>query len=150
MAHEDIEAIKQVKFAYFRYLDLKQFEELGRLLTEDVTAAYEDGKRSYEGRAAVVTFLGAALGDPGIVSHHNGHHPEIELTGPDSATGVWYLHDRVIVPAADIEIGGTAFYRDEYARVDGRWLIARTGYQRVFEERRRHRTLEVLSFTSRF
>ncbi len=150
MAQDDIEAIKRLKYAYFRLLDLKQFAALGELLTEDVTAAYEGGARSYVGRPAIVAFLTAALGDPGIVSHHNGHHPEIELVSPARATGQWYLHDRVIVPASDIEIGGTALYDDEYVKVDGRWLIGHTGYQRIFEERRRHSTMEVLSFTSRF
>lgn len=153
MQHPDleaIEAIKQLKYAYFRLLDTKRFDELGRLLTAGCTAAYEDGRRSLEGREAIVAFLATALGDPGIVSEHHGHHPEIEVhEGGATATGVWYLHDRVIVPAADVEIGGTAFYRDEYAITAGRWRIAHTGYERVFEERRVHSTMAVMSFRSR-
>ena len=117
---EDLEAIRALKYAYLRLLDLKRFDELGELLTEGCTASYEDGRRSYEGRAAIVGFLTEALGDPGIVSSHQGHHPEIALEGPGRATGVWYLTDRVMVPAADLEIGGTALYRDEYEKVDGR------------------------------
>jgi hypothetical protein len=134
----DVAAIERLKFAYFRLLDLKRFDELGELLTEDATAAYEDGKRSYEGRAAIVAFLTEALADPGMVTQHQGHHPEITFMGPDEATGVWYLYDRVVVPAHDIEIGGTAFYEDRYVRHDGIWMI------------RTHRTHEVRSFTSRF
>src|SRR4051794_37732542 len=113
---DDIEAIKQLKYAYFRLLDLKQFDELGGLLTEDCTAAYDDGNLSYDGRDAIVRFLTDALGDDGVISQHHGHHPEITVTAPDSATGVWYLDDRVIVLAADLEIGGTAFYDDRYER----------------------------------
>ncbi|HLN16881.1 MAG TPA: nuclear transport factor 2 family protein [Acidimicrobiales bacterium] len=146
---QDVAAIEQVKYAYFRLLDLKRFVELGELLTEDATAAYEDGRRSFAGRAAIVAFLTEALGDPGIVSAHHGHHPEITVDG-DRATGVWYLTDRVIVPAFDVEIGGTAFYNDEYVRRDGRWYISHTGYERVFEERRRHTTGELLSLRTRF
>jgi hypothetical protein len=150
MSIEDIEAIKQLKYAYFRLLDLKEFEELGQLLTENATASYEDGKSSFSSRAEIVAFLSGALSDPGIVSHHNGHHPEIVVDSADSASGVWYLHDRVIVPGFDIEIGGTALYRDEYTKVDGQWRISHTGYQRIFEERRKHSTHEVQSFSSRF
>jgi hypothetical protein len=146
----DVAAIERLKYAYFRLLDLKRFDELGQLLTEDATAAYEDGKRSYDGRAAIVGFLKDALGDHGMITEHHGHHPEISFTGPDEARGVWYLHDRVVVPAYDIEIGGTAFYDDRYVRRDGTWMISHTGYQRVFEEHRTHRTHEVRSFTSRF
>jgi SnoaL-like domain len=147
---EAVEAIKALKYAYFRLLDLKRFDELGELLTESATASYEDGRRSLSGRAAIVAFLSDSLSDPGIVSQHHGHHPEITLASGAAAVGVWYLHDRVIAPRFDIEIGGTALYRDEYVRTDSGWLIGHTGYERIFEERRRHSTLELVSFTSRF
>ena len=51
---------------------------------------------------------------------------------------------------ADFEIGGTAFYADRYVKTDEGWRIAHTGYMRVFEEHRKHSTLDVLSFSSRF
>jgi hypothetical protein len=146
---EDQEAIRALKYAYLRLLDLKRFDELGELLTEGCTASYEGGRRAYEGRAAIVAFLTGALSDPGIVSAHHCHHPEIALAGPDRATGTWYLTDRVVVPAADLEIGGTAFYTDTYVREGGRWMIDHTGYERVFEERRVHSTGALVSFRSR-
>jgi hypothetical protein len=146
----ELEAIRRVKYAYFRHLDLKQFDQLGELLTDDATAAYEDGKTVLEGRAAIVRWLESVLGDPGIATEHHGHHPEISFTSDTTASGTWYLQDRVIVPAADVEIGGTAFYDDRYLLTDAGWLIAHTGYTRVFEEHRTHSTLEVRRFTSRF
>jgi hypothetical protein len=146
----ELEAIRQLKYAYFRTLDLKQFDALGALLTEDATTSYEDGRTRLTGRAAIVEWLSGALGDPGTVTEHHGHHPEITLTSDTSAEGTWYLQDRVIVPAADLEIGGTAFYTDRYVRTPGGWRIAHTGYVRVFEEHRTHSTLAVRSFTSRF
>jgi ketosteroid isomerase-like protein len=146
----ELEAIRRLKYAYFRTLDLKQFDQLGELLTEDATASYEDGKTVLEGRAAIVQWLSEALSSAGIVTEHHGHHPEIDFTSDTAATGSWYLQDRVIVPSADLEIGGTAFYTDRYAKVAGDWRIAHTGYMRVFEEHRTHSTLAVLSFSSRF
>ena len=146
----ELEAIRQLKYAYFRTLDLKQFDALGALLTEDATTAYEDGRTQLTGRAAIVEWLSGALGDPGIVTEHHGHHPEITFTSDTGAEGTWYLQDRVIVPAADLEIGGTAFYTDRYVRTTEGWRIAHTGYVRVFEEHRAHSTLAVRSFTSRF
>jgi hypothetical protein len=146
----ELEAIRRLKYAYFRTLDLKQFDELGALLTEDASASYEDGQTVLEGRAAIVEWLRTALADPGIVTEHHGHHPEITLTSQAEARGTWYLQDRVIVPAADLEIGGTAFYEDRYRRTNEGWRIAHTGYTRVFEEHRTHSTLAVRSFTSRF
>jgi hypothetical protein len=146
----ELEAIRQLKYAYFRTLDLKEFDALGALLTEDATTSYEDGRTQLSGRAAIVAWLAQSLGDPGIATEHHGHHPEITLTSPTTAEGRWYLQDRVIVPAADLEIGGTAFYDDRYVRTPDGWRIAHTGYVRVFEERRTHSTLAVRSFTSRF
>ncbi len=146
----ELEAIRGVKYAYFRTLDLKQFDVLGSLLTEDATASYEDGKTVLEGRSAIVSWLTAVLGDPGIVTEHHGHHPEITFTSETTAGGIWYLQDRVIVPAADVEISGTAFYEDRYRLTGEGWRIAHTGYTRVFEEQRTHSTFEVRSFTSRF
>jgi ketosteroid isomerase-like protein len=151
----ELEAIRQLKYAYFRTLDLKQFDALGQLLAEDATASYDDPRAEghqtvLEGRAAIVDWLEAALGDPGIVTEHHGHHPEIALTSETTAEGTWYLQDRVVIPAADLEIGGTAFYEDRYRRTDAGWRIAHTVVSRVFEEHRTHSTMAVRSFTSRF
>ncbi|HEX3795872.1 MAG TPA: nuclear transport factor 2 family protein [Acidimicrobiales bacterium] len=146
----ELEAIRRLKYAYFRTLDLKEFDALGRLLTENATAAYEDGKTVLEGRSAIVTWLSESLSSPAIVTEHHGHHPEIDFTSATEATGIWYLQDRVVIPSADLEIGGTAFYSDRYAKTDDGWRIAHTGYMRVFEEHRTHSTMAVVSFSSRF
>jgi hypothetical protein len=110
------ETICQLKFAYFRLLDLKRFDELGDLLTADATTAYQSGELRQDGRDAIVAFLQESLGDPGIITMHNGHHPEIELIDENTATGRWYLEDRVIVPAHDFELHGTALYADRSPR----------------------------------
>jgi SnoaL-like domain len=150
MRHDDIEAIKQVKYAYFRLLDLKCFDDLGQLLTVEATASYEDGKTILDSRAAIVKFLTDSLSDPTMISEHHGHHPEITFTSDTTAEGTWYLQDRVVVQAYDLEIAGTAFYADRYVKTDDGWKIAHTGYQRVFEEHRTHSTYALVSFTGRF
>ena len=129
----EIEAVRQLKYAYFRLLDLKRFVELGELLADDATTAYQSGELSHTGRQAIVAFLQESLGDPGIITMHNGHHPEIVVTD-DTATGRWYLEDRVIVPAHDFALHGTALYEDRYVKVGGAWKISHTGYERIYEE----------------
>jgi hypothetical protein len=147
---EEIEAIRQLKYRYFRLLDTKRFIELGQLLTDDATTSYQSGELSYQGRDAIVAFLEESLGSGDIVTMHNGHHPEIELTGPTTATGVWYLEDRVVVRAMDFEIVGTLLYDDRYVKVDGEWKIEHTGYERIFEEHRRFSDGQLHSFRARF
>jgi hypothetical protein len=146
----ELEAIRRLKYAYFRTLDLKQFDQLGRLLSEDATASYEDGTTTLEGREAIVAWLANALSGPELITEHHGHHPEIAFTSATTATGTWYLQDRVIIPSADLEIGGTAFYEDRYRLTDEGWRIEHTGYVRVFEEHRVLSTMARISFRSRF
>jgi SnoaL-like domain len=146
----DIEAIKKLKHAYFRLLDTKEFEALGALFADGATTSYESGKYSHAGRDEAVLFLSESLGDPSIIHEHLGHHPEITLTSDTTAVGTWYLHDRVMVPSVDFELGGTAIYTDEYVKVDGVWLISHTGYVRVYEEKRTHSTGALIGFRSRF
>ena len=95
----ELEAIRRLKYAYFRTLDLKQFDQLALLLTEDATAAYADGKTTLTGRDVHRDLADRGAGRPGASStEHHGHHPEIDLTSDTTATGSWYLQDRVIVP----------------------------------------------------
>jgi len=68
-----------------------------------------------------------------LTSHLVGQ-PEIELTGPDTATGTWALQDLVILTEQALEIRGTAFYEDEYVKRDGSWRFIHTGYRRIYEE----------------
>ena len=147
---DGVEPILRLKHAYFRLLDTKRFRELGQLFTEDGTTAYEAGALRQEGREAIVEFLMSSLGDSGIVTVHTGHHPEIDLHEDGTATGTWYLEDRVIVPAFDLVLGGTALYDDRYVLDRGQWRIQHTGYHRIYEERRTFTTGELISFSSRF
>lgn len=150
MQLDDIEAIRQLKYSYFRLLDTKRFTELGELLTENATSAYQSGRLSHNSRAAIVAFLDESLGDRGIVTMHTGHHPEIIVTSPTTAVGTWYLEDRVIVPAHDFRLEGTGIYRDEYVKMDGRWMIGHTGYDRIYEQRSSLATGALIDLSSMF
>ena len=147
---DEIEAIRQLKYRYFRFLDTKRFTELGELLTDDATTSYQSGELSYEGRGAIVAFLEESLGSGDIVTMHQGHHPEITLTSATTATGTWYLEDRVVVRAMDFEIVGTLLYDDRYVKVDGQWIIEHTGYERIFEEHRRFSDGRLHTFRAMF
>ncbi len=131
---EEIEAIKQLKYRYFRCLDTKKWDELAETLTEDAFAAYDSGKYTHEGRDAIMQFLRESLGDPTIVSRHQGHHPEIEITGDGTARGTWYLEDYVIFAGMGAELSGAGFYEDEYVKVGEAWKIRKTGYFRTYEQ----------------
>ncbi|MBI4515456.1 MAG: nuclear transport factor 2 family protein [Deltaproteobacteria bacterium] len=131
---QEIEAIKRLKYKYFRCLDQHSWAELRETFTEDAASAYGGGKYSFQGREQIMRFLIDAMDRPTFMSAHHGHHPEIEITGPATAVGIWALSDYVIDLDAGITLRGAAFYRDEYVKVDGQWKIKFTGYERTFEE----------------
>lgn len=130
----EIEAIKNVKYRYIRAVDLRDWDLLETVLTEDACARYSAGKLSFDGRDAIVAFLRDSMPPKEMLSAHRVHHPEIELTGPGTATARWALDDVVIFPASNFMIRGAAYYEDEMVKVDGEWRIHRTGYRRLFEE----------------
>ncbi len=130
----EIRAIEQLKYRYLRHVDLKQFDEVARTFTDDATASYGGGAYSFSGRDAIVGFLRQTMSRTDMHTSHKVHHPEIELTGPDTATGTWALEDRIVDLGYNIDIGGAAYYFDEFRKVDGEWLISHTGYRRVYEE----------------
>ncbi len=130
---QDIEAIKRLKYKYLRTLDSKLWDELAECFTEDATTAYGDGKHSFRGRDAIMKFLKESL-NPTMISMHQCHHPEIELTSDTAARGTWALQDYLVMTQANRSLAGAAFYHDEYVKVNGEWKIKHTGYKRILEE----------------
>ncbi|MGW4364192.1 nuclear transport factor 2 family protein [Nocardia takedensis] len=132
----DLEAIRQLKYRYFKTLDLKRWDEFADTLTEDALGRYGTHAMGeplvFDGRAAITDFMRGNLG-PAIVTVHIAHHPEIAVEG-DSATGSWAFEDTVIATEYGVLIRGAGYYSDRYRReADGVWRIAETGYRRIYE-----------------
>ena len=130
----DIEAIKQLKHAYFRCIDTANLEELGSLFHEDVIVGFVGGTYEWNlrGRDEYVGAVGQAF-TKGSVGHHNGHMPEIQILSETEATGIWYLADNMWILDHKFFTTGTAIYWDKYEKVDDRWLIRETRYERIYE-----------------
>ncbi len=130
----DVEAIKQVKYGYLRALDTKHWDDFANTLAEDVTADYGPSigeELHFTNRTDLVDYMRSALGS-NVITEHRVTHPEIIVTG-DTASGNWYLQDRVIVADFDFMLIGAAFYRDQYRRTDDGWKISATGYDRTYD-----------------
>lgn len=130
----EIHEICRLKYRYLRALDQKLWDVLAGCLTEDATASYGGGSYTFGSRAEILAFLAETMDSTKVLSSHRCGQPEIDLLGPDEATGTWALQDVVVRLDVDITIAGAAFYSDRYRRVDGQWLIAHTGYKRTYEE----------------
>lgn len=131
---EDIEAIKQLKYRYWRHLDLKQWDELAALFVPEATVCYSSGTYEFAGVEAIMRFLRESLGqERGSVTIHHGHHPEIAVAG-DTATGTWALYNYMYNVRENRGIRIGAYYQDRYVRVAGEWKFAHIGYQSLFHE----------------
>lgn len=130
----DIEAIKQLKHAYFRCVDTANLEELGTLFHDNVQVRFKGGGYEWnlDGRDEYVNNIGMAFSKEAI-GQHNAHHPEIQLLSETEATGIWYLADNMWILNHNALTHGTALYWDRYEKVDGKWLIKETNYERLYE-----------------
>lgn len=128
-----VEAIKQLKYRYFRSLDCNDWPLFASCLTSDCAASYSDGKLCLDGRDSIVGFMRDNMSGQEFLSMHNGHHPEIQLQDESHATGIWYLEDTIISLVRKTHMYGAAIYEDAYRCEEGDWKIAATGYRRTFE-----------------
>lgn len=132
----DLEEIRQLKYAYFRCVDTKDWEGVGACFVPEATASYPGQTCADLGE--IVEFLSGSM-FPGLITMHHGHHPEIRFEemadqdGADRANGTWYLHDKVFAPEFNWALEGTALYEDRYVRTPAGWRMIHTGYERMFE-----------------
>lgn len=134
-ALEDIEAIKQLKYRYWRCLDLKLWDEIGACFAPRARVSYGEGRYSFEGVDAIVKFLRESLArERGSVTVHHGHHPEIRLTGETTAEATWALYNYMFNDREDRGIRIGAYYHDECVKLGGEWKFTSIGYTYVFHE----------------
>ncbi len=126
---DDIEAIKQLKARYFRTMDTKDWDGMRRVFTDDVVMdTSEAGGEVQRGADDFVAFLRETLGD--VITVHQGHMPEIELTSDSTATGVWALNDILIWPTG-MRLDGYGHYHETYEKTVDGWKIASSKLTRL-------------------
>jgi hypothetical protein len=117
---DDVQELHTLKGRYCRFVDTKQWDALGELMTPDFTLS-SDGFE-HRGRSEVLAFVTASLA---AVTVHHVHQPEITFVGDDQASGIWAMNDYVVFPSdPPFVIRGWGHYHDEYVRTDAGWRIA--------------------------
>lgn len=130
----DMEAIKQLKARYCRYLDTKRWDDWRRLFTDDfVSDTSQSGGRVIRGADEFVSYVRHALGKPSQPTVHQVHAPEITLTSPTTATGIWALED-VVRLGRGVNLNGCGHYHETYEKLDGSWLIKSSTLTRLRED----------------
>ena len=128
----EIEAIKQLKARYCRHLDTKNWTAWRHLFTDDlVSDTSESLGKIIEGADEFVAFTRNTL--RGRATVHQVHAPEIQLTSPTSAYGVWALED-VVRLGPGVNLRGYGHYTETYEKVGGHWLITSSKLTRLRED----------------
>ena len=129
----DLEEIKRLKARYFRALDRKEWDAFGSVFARDAVLEVPEANMVERGRDAIVASVSAAVA--GTRTVHHGHMPEIEITGPDTARGIWAMFDYVEWPPSETGdrrgLQGYGHYLEEYVREDGEWRIGRLHLARL-------------------
>jgi len=132
----ELERLRALKARYFRYVDGKAWDEWGELFEPDVVTEFPDEPPGFvfRGREEFVGAIRVALG-PALTIHH-GHTPELELTAPDAASGIWVMQDWLRWPQGGgpdgiSNLDGWGHYHETYVKSDAGWRIKSLRLTRV-------------------
>jgi hypothetical protein len=126
-----IEAIKTLKARYFRCMDTKDWAGLEAVFADDaefdMRGEVADKSKAAEGlvvgAAAIAAFIRSAVET--LVTVHHGHMPEITLTSPTTASGLWAMEDVLRWPeGAPLKtLHGHGHYHETYSLTPQGWRI---------------------------
>lgn len=139
-----IEEIKQVKAKYFRGVDTGDGDLVRSILAEDCVLDYvgccTDPSTGIDYLPSVNAVRRGRESWPagrrvnlGMVSVHQGHTVEIEITSDSTASAIWSMTDRLhFPPGGDYSVmTGYGHYHETYEKVDGAWKIKTTRLTRL-------------------
>jgi uncharacterized protein (TIGR02246 family) len=134
-----IEEIKQLKARYFRCMDTKDWDGFTMVFAPDarmdvsgeLSGDPTDGRGVTTGSREITAFVRESIDN--VTTVHHGHTPEIDVTSPTSAAGVWAMEDHLWWPEgpSTTTMHGYGHYHETYEKQDGRWRITSTTLTRL-------------------
>ena len=135
--HLEIEAIKQLRVLYSHLFDSHRTDEMAMIFTEDAVCEFSDDLPygDWVGREEIrKQYKEVASHSTKPFSYmHATTNGWVELTGPDSATGSWFLLDLGMGDNPN-PVGLIGVYNDVYKKVDGEWFIHRTRIDHIWTQ----------------
>lgn len=134
----EIEAIKQLKARYFRFMDMRDWDGLATTFALDIDFEHPTIGR-HRGAAVTLVELKKRLGALSFTAHH-GSMPEIFMHSRRTASGIWSLHSCVVPfppagAAAMRPLHGYGRYYDTYeCQGGGQWRIKSLRLEHLYKE----------------
>lgn len=123
---EAIEAIRQTKARYFRFIDTKDRDGLASVFARDGVLDHREAEMDdiVEGNGAIADFIIGVL--EGVTTVHHGHMVEVDVLSPTSAHAITAMEDKLWWPAGSpiATMHGYGHYHEDYVVEDGEWRIA--------------------------
>ena len=127
---DELEAIRQLKARYCRFLDTKDVEGWRAVFCADLTVLLDGAVCTggndpqtgppIEGVDNFVPMVLATL--DGVATVHHCHTPELSVDSPTTATGIWAMEDMLFFPDGN-QLHGAGHYHETYEKRDGAWRI---------------------------
>lgn len=122
-----VDAIKSLKARYLRFVDTKAWDDLAGLFAPGARFEFPEARQEPFTLDEFIALMRTYY-DRCVTVHH-GHTPEIDVLGPDRATGIWPMQDQRYFPIDDAaapasELIGAGHYHEAYERHDGAWRIS--------------------------
>ncbi len=129
-----IEEIKRLMARRIRAMDAKDWDVYDTCHAPDATLdsfgtlpmEHRPPGSVARGKAAILDMIRKVVdGKIKLTTVHHAHTPEIALTGPNTASGVWAMEDMLWWRNGDREerLRGWGHYHETYVKSDGRWFI---------------------------
>jgi hypothetical protein len=117
---DDIEAIKQVQARFLRAADSQDTELIRTTIIDDFHC--DTGSAGRGATSGIEDFVIRISSTPALAVHH-ALLPEIELTSPTTAKGIWAVH--MFAKTADgTVVDGYGYYNNTYEKVAGSWRLS--------------------------
>ena len=114
---EAVDEIRQLAAKYALAVDMRDFDALVNLYTEDTRVS-----RTEQGRLALKKKFASVMRQFDATSHQIGNHI-IELSDTDSASASGIVYCYCQHEMQDQWVAMQMFYLDKYMRIDGKWLF---------------------------
>src|ERR1700733_2752802 len=119
-----IEEIKRLRAKFARSMDTKQWKDMQDTIASDCVFDARDGSVVTElwiGGEEIVANIRRNLET--AVSVHHAHMPEIEITSPTTAKGIWAMQDLLCFQGG-VRLIGSGHYIEGYEKqADGKWRL---------------------------